>query len=125
MTKKVSEFTKQVDRVEKVLDEWKWIIKHLGWKYTVIYCENSDGMPDWLEKERAGCAHTQPEYMKGVMYFNMNLCRYLDDEDLEAYILHELTHFLVAPLAEDGSRLEYVVTTISRIFSTIQDMGMK
>jgi len=110
-------------KLQKLVKAWEWMATHYGWKFDVVYCDTHLGFPEDNISggdSTAGLCFSKFRYLKGTIYFNLEVCSGLNDEDLEEVVIHEITHFLVSPILEAAdipvTPMEYTVTTLARIF---------
>ena len=116
MTKK--EVTSARKKLQLYFKKWEWLVTHYGWKFDVYYCDKYIDMPRSAGEDTAMITYAKFRYLKAEIYVNLELCSKEDKEALEEMAVHELTHLLLSPLDDmaDIEKMEYTVTTISRIF---------
>lgn len=112
---------KQIKRIQKYIKKWKWIVTELGWKFNVMYHEETRDMPRDVPGGSIACVESDFNYLSATINFDLSIVKMVNDCDLQGHILHELTHILVDGLTQDKTLEEYTVTSISRI---IHRMGM-
>lgn len=106
-------------KIKEFYANWEWVVTHYGWKFDVHYCDGNTGMPGSVTPGAAMVTFANFSYLKANIYVNLDVCSNdLSDDELEGFVVHELTHLLLAPIDEDVDEtpLEYVTTSISRIF---------
>jgi hypothetical protein len=101
---------------------WGYMVKSYGWKYTVKYFTASEDMPDGSDAKTGAITKWSFKYLDATISVNLNTCMWMNEDEIEEMVIHELTHLLVSPLMESSETtpLEYTVTTISRILKGLR-----
>jgi hypothetical protein len=108
--------------IKKQIKRWSYLVTSYGWKFDVYYYDNGHDMKDASEN-CAGITTADAKYLKGVIRFNLHNCAGCEEDELEEIVIHEITHMLVSPMQYDDcpqDQVEYVVTTISRLFKGLR-----
>lgn len=109
-----------VKRLRKYLNYWMYFVKHWGWKVTLYFCDGYEEMPDEADPTTTAITYCTWPYLEGKVYFNTRLVK--DDENwIEELVIHELSHFLVAPMQSDKRNLEISVSMIARTLKGLRD----
>ena len=109
-----------VRRLKKQVKRWLYFVKHWGWKVTLFYCDGYEEMPEEADTTTTAITYCNWNYLEGCVYFNTRLVK--DDEDeIEALVVHELSHFLVSPMQTDKRNVEIAVSMIARTLTGLRD----
>lgn len=104
--------------IKKHIDNWSWLVTKYGWKFDIYYHEYACDMPEGGQGAAAfTTGHSQ--YLKAAIHFDLRACAEYAIVDLEEMVVHEITHMLIFPMQYPEFQphdVEYVVTTISRMF---------
>lgn len=105
---------KTVRKLRKYVRRWSWFVEAWGYKFDVFYCEGHDDMPSEAREHTDAITFTRWRYMEGEIHFNVKRMARHDDDRIEEIVVHELVHFLVAPVQESRNNVEISTTMIAR-----------
>lgn len=124
MTKK--EFARQRNRLMKLINYW---VKHLGlgdWRFRYLFEGNEcpHNSPNWTY---LGRTEIQWPYKSAQITFYLANLANSTDYDVETTVIHELTHVLVAEIADSRrprqEHVERVTTNLTNAFRWVRDRG--
>lgn len=108
--------------IKKQIKRWSYLVTSYGWKFDVYYYDNGHEMQD-ASQSCAAITDSDSKYLKGNIRFNLHNCSECSESELEEIVIHEITHMLVSPMQYTDcptEQVEYVVTTISRLFKGLR-----
>ena len=109
------------EKLRKYFHDWEWIVSHWGWKFSMNTCEGFDDMPDEADESTDAISFFNWPYLEGSIFFNLKKIAKKDDEEIEGIVIHELCHFLLAPMQRDKRDTEISVTMIARTLKGLND----
>ena len=118
-------------RLEKIIYDWHGALG-LGW-WNMEYLYNRDGKPPIYSEDTNYCTVMTCEakwpYLKATIEINMPPLLGLDDETLEADLVHEWMHVFLNEMSEkndkDHKHEERVATQLAKAFIWTRDKGRK
>lgn len=114
-----AEYRKTVMRLRKAAGKWQTALGLGYWRITYEY-ESEGLMPVPARTDGQSVAATsRPDwrYKHATINFNVPVLADQTDDDLERFVLHELTHVLVNELREEGlDHEERVVSELTSAF---------
>jgi hypothetical protein len=109
------------EKLRKYFHEWEWFVSSWGWKFSMNTCEGFDDMPEGADENTDAISFFNWPYLEGSVYFNLKRMAKKDNEEIESIVIHELCHFLVAPMQNSKSNTEITVTMIARTLKGLSD----
>lgn len=112
-------FETQRARVLAIVERWKPVIAY-GWRLDVAWSRGPFQVGGAIDAECVGAIGYAWDYLEATVTFDLAQCETLSDERIEEVVVHELSHLLVAPAVESGSRSvllsrkEHMTTLIAR-----------
>lgn len=106
--------------IKKYIKKWEYMVTHWGWKFNVNYCECYDDMPTEASEHTDAITFMIWNYLEGSIFFNLKRMARHDEEDIESVVIHELSHFLLAPVQTDADNLELAVTMVARTINGLR-----
>lgn len=105
---------------------FEWWIKWLGllwWHVEVVYFTNKKAIKkNFRSKDVVMVCHANWMYMQATIFVNVPKAQTLEDDDVEATVVHELVHVLVNEMRAEGiDHEERVVTGLTKAFQWVRD----
>jgi len=87
-------------KIKRYLELYDDALGFADWQIYVRYCRVQKEQDNWPEiADKADCEH-KSEYYKAFLRFDLELLAAKPDEELAAFVRHELLHIIVGPLAD-------------------------
>lgn len=127
--------TRKMKRIKLMLkqqvERWSYLATSFGWKVTFYYCQPWElGIVPSVSADDvwAGVASGSWQYLRGHIYFNLNVMAEQNYQDtpaeVEAVVVHELVHLLLMPLQESADNKEYTTETIARVLLGLRNANL-
>ena len=128
--KKQPDFTRNVlpivKKMQRARDQWghftelwAWLVTDSGWKVETRYHNSLDDMPEDSTGDTVASTAARWDYLEGVIDVNCHKLANADEEEIEYFVVHELTHCLLAGMQKavvgmPEQLLEHTVTNVAR-----------